>query len=400
MKKIFKKLSTAGMSAVLAGVMSLNAFAASSAVSYGVKYYSSADSTTYNDYEKNARAAQEIYATIPSMTSTYNPRPSKETFKESLKANVIFLNSHANITYMTFRYKYGGTFYRTDIKSGTSTDSDIGLADVDMSNVDLVTFVGCKTAASSSTINLTAAAMNSGAETAVGFKNNTYSTNTSGRKWCNAYNTYLAEGETVSEAIAQATIDTDCGITLDKESIVILGNPYNTIAPKSTKATSSESVSLSEKCKIGMAVDTSLKADDAYDLAVDLGINVSPDEFTCYVNMFHKESNTGMIVFHEYVDEGIYTSKRYVIYIEDGKVADVFGHDTDKSVSSDFIMSKYSELSTVAEAAAINLTYDNVVEEKEGCSYDYSTGKLTYLHAVLTEDEDGTIVEHVQEVAR
>ncbi len=400
MKKIFKALSTAGMSAVLAGVMSVNAFAASTAISYGVKYYKTADDTTADDFETNARAAQEIYATIPSMTSTYNPRPTKGAFKESLKSNVIFLISHANPNSMVFHYKYGGTFYKTAIKSDKSTDLAIGLDDVDMSRVDLISLVGCNTAGSSTKMNLTAAAMSRGAETAVGFSDYTYPFTPDARKWCRLYNESLAAGETVSEAIAIATADADSSIVHDAKSIVVLGNPHNTIAPASTKTASLESMSLSENCKIGMAVDSSLKADDAYDLAADLGINVSPEEFTCYVNIFHKDSNTGMIVFNEYVDEGIYTSKRYVIYIEDGKVANVFGHDTDKSVSSDVIMSKYNELSTAAEASTANLTYDNVVEEKEGYSYNYSTGKMTYLHAVMTQDEEGIFIGNVYEVER
>ena len=90
------------------------------------------------------------------------------------------------------------------------------------------------------------------------------------------------------------------------------------------------------------------------------------------------------------------TLKAYAVVVENGEVTDVFSNNDEIQIDKDVITQKYKTLSSMAVQTNLQNTHSNVISTEEQCTYDCSTGKLTYTYIAYTE-EDGVIVDNVFE---
>lgn len=210
MNKITKKLIVWGLTLACACSLAPSASAGSivTATSVGVNYnYENDDGTTStHDFVTNATNANAAYSSISTCNNaSLITAPQAAQLREAIKANVVFLNSHANAGFIRFKYYYGTTLRNFDVRASTTNSSYVSLSDLSLSNVDLIQFFGCHTAENNSSgDSLISVAHSKGADLAVGFEGTISTRTTAGRNWLNVYQSKLASGNSWISAFAAA----------------------------------------------------------------------------------------------------------------------------------------------------------------------------------------------------
>lgn len=121
-----------------------------------------------------------------------------------------------------------GVYRDKDFKSATGY-TYAGLESRDLSDVKLISFVGCNTASNDD--NLCSTAVSGGANCAIGFTSNIHSRTSDGKNWLINYHNALYNGATVKNAINAATAavpNSDLGdyikIYGDKNTVIKVSN--------------------------------------------------------------------------------------------------------------------------------------------------------------------------------
>ena len=165
-------------------------------------------SDTYAEYQK-------LESGTPSFDVYLKTQPTSTMLrgnlgeKKLMASDVITLFGHANFDNQIFHYdnkggiyKCGVVYFDHDWDSPDSGHQYVGLKSEDMQSVDLISFIGCKTAyKKDNQTNLTICAVERGAKTAVGFKDTIYPWMSDGGSWIAIYANALASGNTVGDAI-------------------------------------------------------------------------------------------------------------------------------------------------------------------------------------------------------
>ena len=165
-------------------------------------------SDTYAEYQK-------LESGIPSFDVYLKTQPTSTMLrgnlgeKKFMASDVITLFGHANFDSQIFHHDNKGGIYKSgviyldhDWDSPKSEHQYVGIKSEDMQSVDLISFIGCKTAyKKDNQTNLTICAVERGAKTAVGFKDTIYPWMSDGGSWIAIYANALASGNTVGDAI-------------------------------------------------------------------------------------------------------------------------------------------------------------------------------------------------------
>lgn len=167
------------------------------------------------DFTENVSYAATVYGML-GYKSYYNYNPDYNYLRgknpgsaDRLGSSVIFLNSHAAYNNILCGDTVDDDEHRcgvhrdTDFTSTSSGYTYAGLESWDLSNVKLISFVGCNTASTDD--NLCTKAVKMGADCAIGFTSNIHSRTSDGKKWLVCYHNALANGSSVEEAIDAAT---------------------------------------------------------------------------------------------------------------------------------------------------------------------------------------------------
>ncbi len=393
---IKKNITAAGMALVCAGAISLSASAdtITSAVSVGVKYYQT--DTKVDDFATNATYASNAFGSISTCTSSSCiTSPTATQLREALKANVVFLNSHASASSMTFKYKSGSSLRNFDIKCSTNNSNDVSLSSIDLSNVKLMQFFGCSTAASSTSLAHTA--YSQGAGTSIGFRGEISTRTATGRKWVNAYLDALKDGYNVTKACNLAS--TKYPDTSIEDNLLIIGYPYLTIA-SSSKSNSKIDIQSNMGSSIN-ELDVShmdFTENSAFSLAAAIDDTITPEEYTCTFHYYNDEKTAGAVSFVYKISDNITTNKCLTFSIENGEITNVFSNNLDKVIRNDSVIDKYNNLCSSASTMSINALSTNTINEDEQYFYDCTTGKMYYSYVTYTEDEGGNVIDHVYEM--
>ena len=398
--KLFKQLSAIGVAVGMAATFATATSAVNrTAYSIGVKYYATSSATTYDDFTTSAANAQSAYSNISGITSSRTQFPTTTILKNHINDNVIFLNSHANYDRISFRYKNSsGTYVQNGYIMGTDSNASngtkfIGLSNLNMSNVELITFAGCKTASTSGQNdhnNITATAVAQVAKCAVGFTKEIHSRNTTGKAWLKSYNNYLASGCNVGEAVHKATQD---------NSTSNLGQYVSILGYGADKITTSLAKAADFSCGVSDVVTSEdiLGSESALlNFMQSYDSNFNSNEYRYYVNIFNKESNTGMVVFNHYINDQIITNKSYVICIENGFVTDVLESNVNKNVDEEVLCAQAAAFSSQPALASYQIE-GNIYKTDEFYEYDYITNELRYIKVEYSLSEAGEIIENVTE---
>lgn len=379
----------------MSATVAISVYAANrTAYSIGVNY-STSDSDTVDDFQSSAKNAAAAYKKISDMSSLVSYTPTLASLKSHINDNVVFLNSHASYDHIAFRYKnskseYVKVGYIMDDNTTLGGTSYVGLNKCSMNNVELITFAGCKTANTENGSNITSAAVTRGAKCAVGFTGEITSRGTAGKAWLKSYNNYLASGCNVGEAVHKATADnstSDLG-----KNVNIQGYGAQRIAPIA------ESNAIENMDDMGSvyAADRILSSENAlFDFMSAYDNNFDSSKYKYYINIFDKARDTGMVVFNYYIDDNIITNKSYVIYIENGLVADISESNVDKNINEEALCERASVFSSYLEAASYSENENG--ETKEYYEYDYNIGELRYVKAEFVVGETGEIIENTVE---
>lgn len=392
---IKKNIAAASIALLCAGTVSLSASAdtITTAVSVGVKYYQT--DTKYDDFATNATYASNAFGSISTCTnSSCITSPTAIQLREALKSNVVFLNSHASANSMTFKYKFGTTLRDFDIRSSSNNSSDVSLSDIDLSNVKLMQFFGCNTAASSTSLAHTA--YSKGVDTSIGFRGEISTRTTTGRKWVKAYLDALKDGYNVTQACSLAS--TKYPNTTIEDNFLIIGYPFLTIASSSRSNLKYDMPSSLSSISEFDVSQMNLTKDTAYCLATTIDSTITPEEYTCTFTYFNDEKTAGAISFVYKIGENITTNKCLTFSIENGEITNVFSNNLDKEISNDAVINKYNQLGSVASSMLVNPLSTSIINEDESYFYDCTTGKVYYSYITYTENEDGSIVDNVYEI--
>lgn len=367
------------------------------------------------DFTGNVDYASTAYGMISNVTSYKNYTPAYEymrgnnpnTGKPRMSSSILFFNGHANYDHMAFNHhnnngEYAtGVHYSTDYDSPTSGYKYAGIQSYDMNTVELVSFVGCSTAAGQT--NLTTRAVSQGAKTAVGFSDDIHSRFNFGPDWLKKYHDALANGYTVSGAVNYATNahpNSDLG-----DYVVIKGNSSNKISSNKQ----SKSLSLSEYGKqyrshIPVHLSTIMKyngnrlnkvdhhLDELIKKIKEINPEFEPEKYELRAQEYNEEEGLGIIKFTYYIGD-VRTSSVYLAFVHNG-VVDIISDRTEdqtkmknQHVFEEALSAKVSEFKT-------SLNSDNIVHEisskyagksihmnnvKERYEYDYETGNLYYV---------------------
>lgn len=395
--KLFKRLSAIGVAVAMAATFSTSVSAANrTAYSIGVRYYETSSASSYDNFVTSATNAQSAYSKISDITSSRTQYPTTTTLKNHVNDNVIFLNSHANYNVIAFRYKNtSGTYVQTGYVSGndmTATDGAtyVGLSGRSMSNVELITFAGCKTAYVVNGSNIAYTAVSRGAKCSVGFSDEIVSRNTAGQAWLKSYNNYLANGCNVGEAVSKATKDNPTSNLGKYVTIYGYGaNKITTSAAKAATFSNGNGILSSEQI---LSSESAL-----FDFMKSYNSEFNSDEYKYYVNIFDKESNTGMVVFNHYINDNIITNKAYVICIENGFVTDVLQSNIGDQTDEETLSAKVAAFSSRPEIVPYSEIESNAYKTEEFYEYDYNTNELKYTKVEYTIGEAGEIIENVTE---
>lgn len=393
--KLFKRLSAISVAVAIAATFATNVSAANrTAYSVGVSYYESASDTSADNFVTNATNAANAYARISGISSARTQYPTTTSLKNHINDNVIFYNSHANYDHIAFKYKNSsGVFTQVGVHmngdgTGVSGTKYVGLSGRSLSNVELITFAGCYTALTDNGNNITATAVARGAKCAVGFTGKIESRVPAGIAWLKSYNDYLASGSLVGQAVYDATRNNS------SSNLGKLVSIYGYGADKIT-STSAKAIAFSDGTNNIVAAEKVLSSEKAlFDFMHSYDNEFDENEYKYYVNMFAKESNTGMIVFNHYINDNIITNKSYTIYIENGYVADVSKNNFGKFVDENMLDEQAIAFSNRPEVMAYSENNTNIDEINEYYEYDYNTGELRYIKVEFYTNESGEIVEN------
>ena len=433
MKKTTQKLLSVLLTISLLSITSISASATEYAYSIGHDF--GMDVPLVSDYEgdftENVNYASTVYGML-GYTSYYNYDPDYAYLRgtnpaggDRLGSSVIFLNGHAAYNNLLCGDTVDdaehqcGVHRDTDFTSSSSGYTYAGLESRDLSNVKLMSFVGCNTA--SNTDNLCTTAVAEGADCAIGFTSNIHSRTTDGKNWLIYYHNALGNGSSIEEAIDAATTaapNSDLG-----DYVSTSGDPEINILIDSTatNSISTDSLTTYEKfCNVVNAskttnyqieIDTAdvVKASGEFDFSsVDTNKYVSMSEvkvqyqdiilimaahdpefdvadYKVLANEY--ADDTGIIKVRYYIDD-IQTSAVTVFKIKDGKIdyvsyaSDLSQYETVNETSLLSAKSRYvAETDTAALAAqTINENAEVTIEAQYGYYYyDFEEGSLYYI---------------------
>ncbi len=404
MNNITNKLTALALTLTCICSMATTASAASitSATSVGVYYnYVNDEVTRTDDFVTNVTNSNSAYSSISTCTNAaLLTTPQAAQLREALKANVVFLNSHGNPGLIRFKYYNGGSLVNFDVKTSTTSTSHVSLADITLSNVNLIQFFGCHTAEEDSSGNtLISVARSQGADLAVGFNGEITTRTTVGRAWLNEYHSKLVSGNNWISSFAAA-----CAAkpnTSMQTCMRYLGNSSLTIAPISSAqklSTNVVNLDISDSVYKNISINSEDWSEDtAFRVASQLKLGIDSNDYNCTFTLLNEEDNTGIFVFDYDVGENITSNKAYAVIIMEGKVTDVISNNVNVQINKEVIAQKYKTLSTTAAQVASKISLENIVNVEEQYTYDCSTDKLTYTYVVYTE-EDGVVVDNVFEL--
>lgn len=389
------------------------------AYSVGVDHESNGDTDLSGDFTGNVDYASTCYGMISGFSSYYTNNPSVAYLKtqtnpngtRKLASDIVFLNAHGNYNVMAFGDSLGsGVYYGANATGGSYTYA--GLTSIStMSTVDLISFVGCKTAYSTS--NLASVAYNQGATTSIGFTDNINSRNTNGPRWLERFHDYLCNGYTVSKSISYATADvpnSNLGTY-----IKVYGSSSNILSSSSTSnfATDTTTYNLDgvEEKIIANSINriNQKSLNTVISIAEDAVPSLDASEYVITTNMFADDGQTGFIKLTYCIGEQIETNCVYIIIIENGEATSVISNSisansekTAKSYSTEsdiesILLDAVSEFESQSQKERLSSATENIsrelessdtlIQTTEGYYYDYDTNELTYVETSFYESE-------------
>lgn len=389
------------------------------AYSIGVSYYHE-DSETYDNFITNVTSAKTAFSSMPSITKSYLKTTPTFTYLKSSNPNgyrvigsdIVFLNSHANPSEIVFKYESGSSVIKTGVTKGADTSKYVGISSTDMSNVDLISFVGCSTASGSS--NLTRAAITSGANAAVGFDSTISSRTSSGKLWLESYVNNLADGASISYAVYLAGVDSPNSSLKEHVCLFGLGVPYP-LPSNSLNQLSPYNVNYPERDRIKIQVDSNQRIstnnainafdniDSIIDIISDVDKDFSIDNYKVSKNVYNSEQNTGAVYFTYYINDFIKTNKCYSAYIENGQLKEITSSLDKKThfnstANTEELAKKADEfMPALSYSSQFSMLYKNYADNTKEYVYDYETNTLSYIEVNYTYGENGEIIDHVYE---
>ena len=154
-------------------------YAYSAGTNWGKTYIPGREDPMANDYTQNVRNSWTHYSSISDVTAKLSTSAFTKTYLDGtingslprLNSNILFFNGHGSPDAILFSHQ-GDPRYATGISIGNDTlylnyFDTIGLNNVNMNNVQLVSFVGCNTGTGNT--NLLTKARERGALVAVRF---------------------------------------------------------------------------------------------------------------------------------------------------------------------------------------------------------------------------------------
>ncbi len=346
--------------------------------------------------------------------------------KKFMQSDVLTLFGHGNYNCLCFhhyslggRYRCGISYENRDWDSDSTWYQYVGLKEEDMPSVDLISFIGCKTAYG--TDNLTTRAAERGAKTAIGFSESIYPWRADGYLWIQVYAEELAKGNTVAgaarvasyraneiapnndsslassyvikgdgtqritEQISTQTIDSDYGI----KNFVALNIPYEELSV--TPYTENKQVKLGKEL-LNDALITEIK-------------KVNPNFEMEYYSVDYNPS-TGLLSLSKVIPTeygNVFVGIGYTIYIENGMALELTYTDypTQQKLNQEEIISERIRAFVENGGEKVQLpdipnALVQVDEDQVFYSYDSETDELTYTvgYEVTHLDEDGAMSAH------
>ena len=377
---------------IMVGVGSIPSFADNcTAYCVGVNYYDPSNNK-YGDFRTSAYNAKCYYDGINNISASYSTTPTKTKLINHIDNNVIFLNSHAESNGITFIYDSGsGNQTVCGIKTGNSNANYVGLNDYSLSNVNLISFVGCDTALGTS--NVTLASVLRGADSAVGFNAHINSRTSNGASWLNAYNGYLAQGYTVENAIAYA--NNNASLSDLDDAVQLYGYASTQIAPNSSKGSPNLLENLDIPVDFVYGDKTVLDEKSVQKIYSLLNKYISSEELKSYritQNIFSKDNKSGTITFEYYINDSIQTNKAYTVYIKNGIAKELLYSLTDlkdnaKRTDEDSLLKKYYSFK-IPESISdkLNVSAENIESVVSEYKYDYKTDIMMYCETIFYRD--------------
>ncbi len=382
-------------------------------------------SDTYAEYQK-------LESGIPSFDVYLKTQPTSTMLrgnlgeKKFMASDVITLFGHANFDSQIFHHDNKGGIYKSgviyldhDWDSPKSEHQYVGIKSEDMQSVDLISFIGCKTAYG--TDNLTTRAAERGAKTAIGFSESIYPWRADGYLWIQVYAEELAKGNTVAgaarvasyraneiapnndsslassyvikgdgtqritEQISTQTIDSDYGI----KNFVALNIPYEELSV--TPYAENKEVKLGKEL-LNDALITEIK-------------KVNPNFEMEYYSVDYNPS-TGLLSLSKVIPTeygNVFVGIGYTIYIENGMALELTYTDypTQQKLNQEEIISERIRAFVENGGEKVQLpdipnALVQVDEDQVFYSYDSETDELTYTvgYEVTHLDEDGAMSAH------
>ena len=433
MKKTIQRLLSVTFAASMLSISSIPASATEYAYSIGHNF--GMDVPLVSDYEgdftQNVNYASIVYGML-GYTSYYNYNPDYDYLRgdnpagsDRLGSSVIFLNGHAAY----YNLLCGDTVDDAEHQCGVHRDTDFtssstgytyaGLESRDLSNVKLMSFVGCNTA--SNTDNLCTTAVAEGADCAIGFTSSIHSRTTDGKNWLIYYHNALGNGSSIEEAIDAATVaapNSDLG-----DYVSTSGDPEIDILidRSATHSVSTDSLSTYEKfCNVVNASKTTgyqidIDIDDVTEAAGEFDFSsVTTNQYVCLSKVIRQykdiisimsahdsefdvadykvlaneyADDTGIIKVRYYIDD-IQTSAVTVFKIKNGKIDYVsYASNLTKyeEVNETALLSAKNRYATETDTAAlatraINDNDEITINEQYGYYYyDFDEEALYYI---------------------
>lgn len=433
MKKTMQKILTMFLALFMFSITGISASATEYAYSIGHDFGINIPfvSDYEGDFTENVHYAATVYGML-GYTSYYSYNPDIDYLKEDnpsgvnkLGSSVIFLNGHANYDNILF----GDTVDDEKHKCGVNKDTDCtssktnyqyaGLKSRDLSNVKLMSFVGCNTA--SDTDNLCTTAVAGGADCAIGFTSNIHSRTTDGKNWLIYYHNALGHGSSIEDAIDAATIaapNSDLGdyvSTFGDPKINILTGGTATNSISYNNLTTYEKlcavVDVSNTTNYQIAIDTAdvVKVSGKFDFAsvetnqyvnlsevrtqyqaiISIMVSHDPEFDVANYKVFANEyaDNTGIIKVRYYIDD-IQTSAVTVFKIKDGVIdyvsyaSDLSQYEAVNETSIRSAKSRYTDETDTSALAiqAVNEDVEVTIESQRGYYYyDFGEEILYYI---------------------
>ncbi|MDE5946015.1 MAG: hypothetical protein K2G63_01715 [Oscillospiraceae bacterium] len=406
MKKLKRMMSGFLGAMMMVSMCSVNISSASAASYYAYSIgvnHGTTNAGLEGNFTQNVAYANTCYGMISGVASYYNNMPTQSYMKgnnplgeRKIASRVVFLNGHASSSRMYFNHNNNGGEYDTGVYYGYDTATCPGLLSTDMSTNDLISFVGCSTAAG--TTNLASRAVSRGATTAVGFTESIHSRFINGPDWCRKYNDALVNGYTVANAITYAT---SCYPNSDLGKYVkVYGSSTNTIASNGSVNSISDddekvyvenvNIPIENVYSTKNIIDAELTSD--FDVvieelkAIDKSFDI--DDYSIDINMFSEEDSTGMIIFTYRIGDLIDTNYALVASVSNGTITSISRNFEEKPiVDEEKLIEKVSSHSYSSNERrkamnSLNINQNDIVSESESYNYDYRTNNLTFVKTI------------------